>query len=130
MIKVFAIGNIGKDAETKKISDENSVTSFSIASSKKIKDEVVTTWINCKKWNAGKLADYLLKGTKIAVTGELEIREHEGKYYTSIIVHELEFCGSRQDKSEPEHSLPESDLGGKYSETDELPNNESDNLPF
>ena len=38
MIKVFATGRIGKDAETKTFG-ENTVTQFSIASTKKFKDK-------------------------------------------------------------------------------------------
>ena len=97
MIKVFATGRIGKDAETKTFG-ENTVTQFSIASTKKFKDKETTTWLNCQKWNAGRLAEFLVKGTKIEVAGELEIREHEGKYYTTLNVTDLEFGGSAQQK--------------------------------
>ena len=96
MIKIFATGNIGKDAELKEINEDFSVIEFSIASNKKVKGEDVTTWLNCKKFNSPKLTPYLIKGTKVALSGELEIREHEGKYYTSMIVYELEFMSKPQ----------------------------------
>ena len=42
----------------------------------------------------------LKRGTKVAVSGELEIREHEGKYYTSAIVYELEFMSKPEQKEQ------------------------------
>lgn len=103
MITVQAIGNLGKDSEVKQVGDTN-LLEFSIASTKKgytnnsgqtIPD--VTTWINVKKWKGEGLAPYLKKGDKVAVFGELEIREHEGKYYTSIIANAIEFASKKQD---------------------------------
>lgn len=106
MIKVFATGNIGQDAEVKQVGETN-VVQFSIASTKKgytkqdgtvIQD--ATTWLNVKKWRAEGLAPYLTKGTKVAVFGELEIREHDGKYYTSLIAHEIELMGGKKEDSD------------------------------
>ena len=49
-------------------------------------------FINCVAW--GKLAELLekhgFKGQQLAVVGRLSIRKHEDKYYTEIIVEELE----------------------------------------
>ena len=94
MIKVFATGNIGKDAEVRQVSEKANVVSFSIASTEKYKDEKKTTWLNCQKWNAEKLSPYLTKGTRVEVEGDLEIREHEGKYFTTLNISKLEFGGS------------------------------------
>ena len=108
MIKVFATGLIGKDAETRTVG-EHTITQFSIASTKKFKDKKTTTWLNCQKWNAGRLSEFLLKGTKVEVAGELEIREHEGKYYTTLNVTDLEFGGSAQQKPQEQiEQAPES----------------------
>ena len=132
MIKVFASGNIGKDAETRQVG-ENSVISWSIASTKKYKDKEQTTWLNCQKWNAGRLSEYLKKGTKVIVSGELEIREHEGKYYTTLNVFDLEF-GSKLDTGNQEHRMEKP--GGREPDDlsmdipqKELPDDNTD-LPF
>lgn len=106
MIKVFATGNLGSDAELKQVGN-TSVVQFNIASTKKgytkqdgtVVDDV-TTWINVKKWKADGLAPYLTKGVRVAVSGELEIREHEGKYYTSIVSHDIEFMSKRDNNSD------------------------------
>jgi len=106
MILVTAVGHLGKDAEVKQLGNTN-LLEFSIASTKKgyttsdgsvIPD--VTTWINVKKWKGEGLAPYLKKGDKIVVSGDLEIREHEGKYYTSIIAQNIEFMSKRESNSE------------------------------
>lgn len=126
MIKIYASGNIGKDAEVKEFG-ENTVTSFSIASNKKIKGEDVTTWLNCKKWNAGNLSQYLTKGTKVIVSGDLEIREHEGKYYTSCIVFDLEFAGTKEQK-ETGNQVIEGANPSKKIPVDDI--DENSDLPF
>ena len=124
MIKVTACGNIGQDAQVRTVNDKNTVTTFSIASNAKYKEKNVTTWLNCNKWNSDKLAPYLTKGTFVIVHGNLDIREHEGKYYTTLTVQELEFGGRSETKS-------------KSGESDEVitpetyePENPDDDLPF
>lgn len=102
MIKVQAVGNLGKDAEIKQINSELSVVNFSIASNRKTKDGKETIWLNCNKFKADNLAPFLKKGTKVFVSGDLEIRKVEDKYYTSVNVRDLEFCGG--EKSESEYS--------------------------
>lgn len=122
MIKVFATGRIGKDAEVRQ-AGEHTVTQFSIASTKKFKDKEITTWLNCQKWNAGRLTEFLTKGTKVEVTGELEIREHEGKYYTTLNVQELEFGGISQQKPQEQDQPTEQPV-----QSDQEP--EESDLPF
>lgn len=110
MIKVTAIGNLGKDAEVKNFG-ENNVVTFSIASTKKVKGENVTTWLNCQKWNAEKLAQYLTKGTKVAVIGDMEVREHDGKFYTQVNVNEIEFVGGGEKKPANQDAPAEDETG-------------------
>lgn len=44
-------------------------------------DKAVTSWINCNLWGkqAESLAPYLLKGTKVAVSGEFTLRPYTAK---------------------------------------------------
>lgn len=84
------IGRLGKDPENKQVG-ENSVTNFSIAVSKKWKSKAgepqeKTTWISVVVWGnqANSCNTYLKKGSQVHVSGELDIREHDGKYYTEI----------------------------------------------
>lgn len=106
MFKGFATGNLGKDAEVRQVGNTN-IISFSIASTKKgytkqdgtVVDDV-TTWINVQKWKGEGLAPYLTKGVRVAVSGEVEIREHEGKYYTTLIAQDIEFMSKKDDNSD------------------------------
>lgn len=80
-------GNIGKDAETKILNNNNTVTSFSVAVKKSYKDKSgewndKTSWINVAKWNASDyLKAQLIKGQHVTVHGELvqESWESNGK---------------------------------------------------
>jgi single-strand DNA-binding protein len=80
MIHITIAGSIGRDAETRD-TGADTVTGFSVASSRKIKGEEVTTWIVVNMW--GKrglaLAKYLKKGTQVCVVGELSQREYVTK---------------------------------------------------
>lgn len=79
MNSIIISGNLGKDPELKQINSDLKVCSFSVAVSKKVKGEDVTTWFNVQTWN--KLAEisekYLKKGSKVLVQGELQIEEYE-----------------------------------------------------
>lgn len=107
MIKVTATGNLGGDAEVRQVGNTN-VISFNIASTKKgytksdgtVVDDV-TTWVTVKKWKGEGLAPYLTKGMKVTVHGDLEIREHEGKYYTSIIANEIDLMSKKDNQDVP-----------------------------
>lgn len=71
-------GNVGQDSETKVVGD-TTVTSFSVASNRKVKGKDETTWVRCSYWGkAGEaVAPYLKKGTSVGVAGELEVRTYE-----------------------------------------------------
>lgn len=100
MLRVFIAGNLGKDAELRD-AGQTSVCSFSVATSRKVKDEKITTWVRCSLW--GKrgegLAQYLSKGQKVAVTGELSTREYDGKFYLECRVDEVTLLGSAGERS-------------------------------
>ena len=60
--------------------------------------------------NSGRTSE--TAGTAVVVSGDLEIREHEGKYYTSITAYELEFAGSKNEQKtevRAETEIPEDD---------------------
>lgn len=105
MQKLFVVGNLGQDAELKVFGDGNSVLNFSVASTEKWNDKSTgerkerTEWFRCKMGGkrANALAQYLTKGTKVAVTGSLETRTYEKDgvkhYATDVRVQDVEFCG-------------------------------------
>jgi single-strand DNA-binding protein len=78
MNTITIAGNLGADAETRSVG-QDTVTSFSVADSKKTKSGEATIWFRCNLWNkrGEALAPYLKKGTPVTVVGELSQREYE-----------------------------------------------------
>lgn len=75
-------GNLGKDAEVKRLSSGSVVCEFSVAVKSGYGDKEKTNWVRCAifgKKAEGQLPIYLLKGTQVAVSGELELQEWEGQ---------------------------------------------------
>lgn len=80
MIGATVVGNVGR-SELKE-TRAGSVLEFSVASSKRGKDgEKQTTWVRCTLWGkrAEALAQYVTKGGRVAVTGQLSLREYQAK---------------------------------------------------
>ena len=91
--KTILVGRVGKDPETKQITDKATCTSFTLATNKRIKKgeawEDKTTWHNVKAWNIGKLADHIKKGKIIYVEGEINNDSYEKdgvvKYFSEVV---------------------------------------------
>jgi len=97
-------GNVGKDAELRTTQNSKDVASFSVAvSNGKDRD---ATWFDCSLWGerGKKLAQYIRKGDKITVMGEVSAREHNGKAYLQVFVRELTLQGGK----------PSGDEGGQH----------------
>ena len=83
--KVILVGNLGRDAETKFTPSGASVTNFSIATTRRWKDQASgewkeqTDWHRVKYWRAENVANYLLKGKQVYVEGRLETRSYDDK---------------------------------------------------
>lgn len=94
-----ATGNLGKDCR-KGEAGGTAVLNFSIGVKSGYGDKEQTLWIDCAIWGKqaeSKLADYLVKGQKVAVTGELGQREHEGKNYLTLRVASIDLCGGKSE---------------------------------
>jgi single-strand DNA-binding protein len=72
-------GYVGKDADTAYLPSGVSVTGWPLAVKSGYGDNEITTWIRCKAFKKEKLGQYLTKGTKITVHGELANREFEDR---------------------------------------------------
>lgn len=109
MIYVTVAGNVGKDSELKEYNGIQ-VLSFSIASSKKLKGEEKTIWVNCNMWGekAEKLKPYILKGISVICIGEAEVQSYINKEGNAVgtlqvNVKEFKFMGSPEKKEETSH---------------------------
>lgn len=111
MIKLSAIGNLGRDAEVRTVNGKN-VINFTIAHTEKYKDQVKTTWIECSYWtDRTGIAPYLLKGTQVHVEGTPEVRTFEKKDGSAgaslgLRVKEVYLLGSRSNGNGEKTSKP------------------------
>src|SRR4028119_303144 len=86
--KVILVGNLGRDPEVRRLSSGDPVVNFSIATSETWKDKTSgerkekTEWHNIVIYNEnlGRIAEqYLKKGTKVYIEGQLQTREYTDK---------------------------------------------------
>jgi len=99
-------GRIGKDSETRFTPSGMAICSFSVAVDYGFGDNKGTNWLRCSlfgKRAEGQLPKYLVKGTQVAISGELRIREFddkEGNKRTSVevSVDKLDLIGGRNEQ--------------------------------
>lgn len=104
MALVVLIGHLGRDPEMRQISSGDSVVTFSMATTRKRKEQELTTWWRCTVW--GKrgqvIMQYLKKGDAIQVTGEpyQTSYEKDGQTRTmmEIEVRDFSFVGKNENK--------------------------------
>lgn len=83
MIHVYVMGRLGSDAEIKYTQNQTACIKLGIASTKKVKEEFKTTWVDVMIW--GKMAEDLYaqntlkKGCKVFIDGDLEVNEWTDK---------------------------------------------------
>lgn len=100
MKNVTIAGGIGKDAVTRTTQGGDKVTGFSVGVSEGFGDSRRTVWFDCSLWgNRGeKLAGYLTKGSRVAVSGDLSTREHEGRTYLTVRASDVTLLGGNRDE--------------------------------
>ena len=105
--KVILVGNLGRDPETRYMPSGGAVTNVSIATSKSWRDRDSGEQKERKEWHRivffNRLAEianeYLKRGSKVYVEGELRTREWEREgqkhYTTEIVANEMQMLDSR-----------------------------------
>jgi single-strand DNA-binding protein len=93
MQQIVISGNLGSDAVTRTTQRGDKVTAISVGSKQGYGDNATTNWFRCSIWGdrGEKIAQYLLKGAKVFVTGELTIGSYEGKPQFDVRVNEIEW---------------------------------------
>ena len=103
MKSITIAGNIGRDAAVRTTQGGDKVTGWTVAVEERTGQDKRTVWFDCTLWGkrGESLAPYLTKGGKVAVSGELSTREHEGKTYLTIRAEQVTLLGGgqRQDDS-------------------------------
>lgn len=102
MKQIVIAGNIGKDAVTRKTQDGTSVTGWSVAVEERRGQQKQTVWFDCALWGArgDAICQYLTKGSKVSVAGELSTREHEGKTYLTVRADQVTLMGGKPEGQE------------------------------
>lgn len=117
--KVILVGRVGKDPETRYLTNGEAVTNLSIATSEKWKDKAgeqqeKTEWHNLVFYRrlAEVVGEYVKKGALIYIEGKLSTRKWQDKetgkdrYSTEVIVDKLEMLGGKSGSESTEHSAP------------------------
>jgi len=142
--KVILVGNVGKDPVVQYVKEDVPVARFTLATSETYRDksgekQTNTEWHNIVVWRglAKVVEQYIKKGSQLYVEGKLTTRSYEKdgatKYFTEVVVNNLEMLG-RADSS----SMP-SNEGGQSAQNNEINDfdskeatsfEETDDLPF
>lgn len=74
-------GRIGRDAEKKQLQGGDTVANFPLAVDVGSKSDPKTMWVDCSLWGkrADGLAQYLVKGSKVTVSGRVIVEEFQKK---------------------------------------------------
>ena len=116
--KVILVGRLGKDPETRYMTNGEAVTNATLATSENWKDKAgekqeKTEWHSLVFYRrlAEVAGEYLKKGSQVYIEGKIQTRkwqDKEGKdrYTTEIIVNEMQMLGSRQQGGDHEQSDP------------------------
>ena len=134
MLQGFLAGNLGRDAETR-TTQGGAVCSFSVAVEQRKGKEKHTTWVRCSLWGkrGEAIAQYLTKGTRVAVAGELSLHEYNGKTSLECRVGEVTLLGGGARGAARGGGAPEDDDGtGKRTGFDgqDYGGGSDDEIPF
>ena len=106
--KVILIGRLTKDIELRHTTNGTAVESFTLSvdrpfTTKDGKKE--TDFINCQVWRkqAENCAQYIGKGSLVAVEGRIQVRNYEAKdgirkYVTEVVCDNVRFLDSKKSK--------------------------------
>jgi len=101
-------GRLSRDSEVRHTQGGMAICSFTVAVDYGFGDKKGTNWIRCSMFGKraeGGLPQYLVKGTQVAVSGELKISEYtdkDGMTRTSVDVNvgDVTLIGSKQDNQQ------------------------------
>lgn len=140
--KVFLMGRLGRDPETRYTNSGTKVATFSLAVDRDFKDkatgERITDWVDVVAWRqtAEFASKWFRKGQMAVVEGRLQVRgytdlEGNKRRAVEVVADSIYFCGGKDQIARPsegnadEGSLPP-DQSGEFTELDE----DDGKLPF
>ena len=106
--KVILIGNLGRDPEMRYTQSQQPIANFSVATSESWTDRTTnerrerTEWhrVVCFRRLAEICGEYLRKGSKVYIEGQLQTRSWEGqdgqtRYSTEVVARDMQMLDSR-----------------------------------
>jgi single-strand DNA-binding protein len=83
---------------TRQTGSGKSVTGWSLAVESGFGEHKITTWIDCSAWGDrfARVGEYIRKGDRIGVVGEIGTREYEGKTYVTLNVRDVTLLGDKR----------------------------------
>lgn len=116
----LATGRVGRDAELRTTNTGKKVLGFTLANETGFGERKKTQWADCQIWGprAEALANFIKKGDKLTVSGELTLEEFTRRDGTpgsklSLDVKEVELDGSR--KQSGDSDTQQASSRGNYS---------------
>jgi len=121
MNRVTIVGRLGNDPDVHEFDDGNKICNLSVATSERYKNKQ-EEWVEATTWHrvvvrggqAGPCAQYLSKGSQVAVDGAYISRQYEkdGETRTAYEVkaQRVEFLGSKGDSTESSSGRSDSDV--------------------
>ena len=126
MNSLSIVGRLGSDAEVRQLAGGSSVANFNVAVTTGFGDREATMWFRCAifgKRAEGGLIQYLVKGTQVAISGELSENKwttNEGVERTTleISVNSIDLVGGKPAESRP--ATPAQPVGNAVVLDDEI----------
>lgn len=98
------IGRLGRDAEVRYTQTQKPVTDFAVAITSGWGENEKTTWVKCVLWGdrGPKLAEYIRKGDRIGIEGEVSLstwinKEQVEKTTLEVNVRNITLLGDKRD---------------------------------
>ena len=133
-------GRLGRDAEQKYLPNGTAVTEFSVAVDVGFGDKKTTLWPRCAMFGdrGAKVAQYLLKGQQVGVSGSVNMREwtnkdSETKTSLEVRVSELDLIGGKGDgeqRQAPQAERPQAQAQSAPAKKDPYFDDMDDSIPF
>lgn len=134
MNKFIISGNITKDISIQYSQAGKAYSKFTVAVTRKF-DREKSDFFNVTAFGktAEHVANYLSKGSKVLVEGEVQIDNNDGKYYTNVLAQSVEFLDSKkgnnhQQQNKP-NTPPSNESGDPFKQNGQIDITDDD-LPF
>ena len=142
--KAIIIGNVGQEPETKYLPNGSAVTNITVATTQAWKDKETGQQNERTEWHrivfyrrlAEIAGEYLKKGSKVYIEGELRTRqwERDGQkhYSTEIIASEMQMLDSRGDSGagSQESAPQQAQQPTQQQQTQSAPDDDDSAIPF